>query len=232
MHKLAVIIPAAGSGSRMQKETPKPFLQLGEASILEYTMRRFAGLDRLSEVVIAAPDALRERALELVRPLLAQNVKLYGVKGGRERQDSIYNALQRVGKVDLVAVHDAVRPFVRPSHIVQCCDVAEQWGGAVLGVHAKDTIKRTDEREVIVETPDRSSLWQAQTPQIFRRDILLDAYEKARREGFIGTDDASLVERAGHSVKMVLGSRDNFKITYPFDLKVARMKINETETSA
>ena len=232
MHKLAVIIPAAGSGSRMQKETPKPFLQLGDATILEHTMRRFSGLDCLSEVVIAAPDALRERAFDMIRPLLAKNVELHGVKGGRERQDSIYNALRQVGKADLVAVHDAVRPFVRPKHIVQCCDVAEQWGGAVLGVRAKDTIKRTNEQGIIVETPDRSYLWQAQTPQIFRRDILLDAYEKAHREGFIGTDDASLVERAGHKVKMVLGSRDNFKITYPFDLKVARMKINETEMRA
>lgn len=223
----ALIIPAAGSGSRLNTETPKPFLELAGKSILERTIRRFLSLYDLQEIWVATSEEWQNRAQEILNGVKLANVSVKSLVGGRERQHSIYNALQKVGNVDLVMVHDAVRPFVKPQHIKQCCEVAADTGGAVLGVPVKDTIKRVDDKQVIRETPSRRYLWQTQTPQIFRKDILVQAYKKAREDGFLGTDDASLVERLGMSVKMVEGDRSNFKITYPLDLKLAQLLIED-----
>ena len=132
-------------------------------------------------------------------------------------------------EIELVAVHDAVRPFVSVENILQCISVAEQVGGAVLGVPAKDTIKKVNSEGVIVETPKRAQLWQAQTPQIFQKALLGKAYDIAIKEGFFGTDDSSLVEHIGGKVKMVEGDRSNLKITYPIDLKIAELLIQEEQ---
>lgn len=146
------------------------------------------------------------------------------VEGAEERQYSIANALKVLHMdAQLVAVHDAVRPFVKPAHILKCCELARKSGGAVLGVPAKDTIKMADGNGVITSTPARKNLWQAQTPQVFKKELLLKAYELALAEGFFGTDDASLVERIGGKMQMVEGDRENLKITYPVDLKIAEL---------
>jgi 2-C-methyl-D-erythritol 4-phosphate cytidylyltransferase len=127
---------------------------------------------------------------------------------------------------NLVIVHDAVRPFVKLAHVKNCCEAAVKVGAAVLGVPAKDTIKRLDNDDLIVDTPSRKYLWQAQTPQVFKKEVLQEAYQKALEDNFIGTDDASLVERLGYPVKMVEGDRSNFKITYPLDLKLAKLLLD------
>lgn len=208
----------------MNKDLPKPYLELGGRAILEHTVLRFLQVESVREVVIPTAAEYLPRARALMAPLAdAYETVIRCVEGGSQRQYSIYNGLQSLGGVDLVAVHDAVRPFVKPGQILRCCEVAAEYGGAVLGVPAKDTIKRVDEERFILETPDRRFLWQTQTPQVFQKELLVRAYEQAEQDRFLGTDDASLVERLGEPVKMVEGDRDNFKITYPFDLELAGM---------
>ncbi|WP_445666550.1 2-C-methyl-D-erythritol 4-phosphate cytidylyltransferase [Fodinibius sp. AD559] len=223
----ALIIPAAGAGSRMQKNTPKPFLQLGNRTILEQTIRRFLPLDGLQQVLVATSSSFLGKAENILEEVLPPQIKGSSLVGGETRQESIYNALQDIAGSDLVIVHDAVRPFVKLHHIQHCCETAEQYGGAVLGVPAKDTIKRIDDQQEIKETPSRKFLWQTQTPQVFQKDLLLRAYKQAIEDDFVGTDDASLVERLGETVKMVKGDRSNFKITYPLDLELAELLINK-----
>ncbi len=131
--------------------------------------------------------------------------------------------------MDLVLVHDAVRPFVKLVHVEACCRAACETGAALLGIPAKDTMKRVDDRRIVRETPRRSSMWQAQTPQVFRKTLLVKAYERAAKDQFTGTDDASLVERLGEAVKMVEGDRMNMKLTYPLDLQLAELIIDNIQ---
>ena len=227
MNTKTLIIPAAGVGSRMQKNTPKPFLQLGNRTILEQTIRRFLPLDGLQQVLVATSESFLIKADNILEEVLPPQIKGRCLEGGKTRQESIFNALQEVSGADLVIVHDAVRPFVKLNHIQNCCNTAVQCGGAVLGVPAKDTIKRIDDRQEIKETPSRKYLWQTQTPQVFQKELLVRAYEQAAEDDFVGTDDASLVERLGETVKMVKGDRSNFKITYPVDLELAELLIKK-----
>ena len=228
MEKLAVIIPAAGSGSRMGARIPKPFIELNGITILEHTIRAFAGIKNVQQIIVATSVEWKEEVKVILHKFDDQVKTLQVVEGGKERQDSIHNALQSVSdEVALVAVHDAVRPFISQKLIQECCEVASKVGGAIVAVPAKDTIKKIDESQSITETPDRSNLWQAQTPQIFRKQLLLDAYKSAIETEFIGTDDASLVERFGGDVKVVEGDRRNLKITYPIDLRVAELILEE-----
>ncbi|MEX0843738.1 MAG: 2-C-methyl-D-erythritol 4-phosphate cytidylyltransferase [Balneolaceae bacterium] len=227
MIKLSVIIPAAGSGTRMGAEVPKPLIKLGQKTILEHTISRFLEVPDVVQIIIATSSAYVKEIETLVQDLTKQ-VELKVVEGGDERQYSINNALQHVkSEVTLVAVHDAVRPFIRPALISKCCEVAEKCDGAVVGVPAKDTIKKVDGEQIIESTPDRSLLWQAQTPQVFQKQILMQAYEAALKDKFVGTDDASLVERIGGKIQMVEGDRENLKITFPVDLKIAELMLKK-----
>ncbi len=227
MTKTALIIPAAGSGSRLNRDIPKPYIRLAGKPILEHTVRRFLSLESLAEVVVATSREYLEEAGGILKGIASSSLSFTVVEGGRERQHSIYNALQEIDESEIVIVHDAVRPFVNASQIEACCRTAEEVGGAVLGVPAKDTIKKVDDGLIIKDTPSRRYLWQAQTPQVFRKEILVEAYRQAMEVGFVGTDDASLVERIGRKVKMVEGDRSNFKITYPLDLKLAGQLLEE-----
>lgn len=227
MDSVALIIPAAGSGERLNRTTAKPFISIAGKTILEHTITRFVPLSQVRQIVVATTTEYEDVARSILKRSLPENISYVCVQGGTERQHSIYNALRQTSTVDLVAVHDAVRPFVTQQVIGQCIKAASEIGGAIVGVPAKDTIKKVDESQLVTETPDRRWLWQTQTPQIFKKHVLLEAYESAFKEGFIGTDDASLVERSGYPVKMVKGDRDNFKITYPVDLKLARLLLEE-----
>ncbi|MDR8394100.1 2-C-methyl-D-erythritol 4-phosphate cytidylyltransferase [Aliifodinibius sp. S!AR15-10] len=228
MNSVALIIPAAGSGERLNHSIPKPFIEIAGKSILEHTLSRFTPVKGLRQVVIATSAEYLERARSICRAALPPDMDFGCLVGGEQRQDSIFNALQQVKEADLVAVHDAVRPFVETVVIDQCIEVAEDVGGAVVGVPAKDTIKKVDDDQVITDTPERKYLWQTQTPQIFKKEILNEAYAKAEQEHFQGTDDSSLVERLGYTVKMVKGNHSNFKITYPVDLKLAKLLLGES----
>ncbi len=227
---MAVIIPAAGSGTRLGSRLPKPFIEIGGKSILERTILRFLKIDCLRQVIVATSPEYVPVLEQMFSSFSNSTIEFTVVEGGSERQHSIFNALKMVRReIELVAVHDAVRPFVSVENILQCISVAEQVGGAVLGVPAKDTIKKVNSEGVIVETPKRAQLWQAQTPQIFQKALLGKAYDIAIKEGFFGTDDSSLVEHIGGKVKMVEGDRSNLKITYPIDLKIAELLIQEEQ---
>ena len=216
-------MPAAGSGSRLDTEVPKPYLEIGGSTILEHTLRRFLGLEILNQVIVATSKQYIEEAELILKEVIPGVLSFKVIEGGAERQHSIFNTLRYVEEDNLVIVHDAVRPFVELVHIKSCCEAAVETGASVLGIPAKDTIKRLDDDDIILETPARKYLWQAQTPQVFKLRVLQEAYQKALEDDFIGTDDASLVERLGYPVKMVEGDRSNFKITYPLDLKLAKL---------
>lgn len=221
-----LIIPAAGSGSRMGTEVPKPYLTISGKTVLEHTLNCFAGIKGLKQVVISTSvqyiDFTRKKAEQLF-PELEIDV----VMGGKERQDSICNALSAVNQdIDLVIVHDAVRPFISSHQIYDCIYSASEKGAAIIAVPVKDTIKKADRYMNIAETPQRKYLWQAQTPQVFSRKLIMNAYCEAKKSDFQGTDDASLVERLGLPVAIVEGDRMNFKLTYPLDFKIAESLIN------
>lgn len=185
----------------------------------------FQNLPELKQVVISTAAEYRKEALEIANRVFP-NLAVSCVAGGRERQDSILHALSEVGSnIEYVIVHDAVRPFTDQLSIENCLETAKKTGAAILSIPARDTIKVADKNRVIQSTPDRNTVWQAQTPQIFRKQILERAYAHANSSGYTGTDDASLVEHLGESVSLVEGSYNNFKITYPPDLKYAEMLI-------
>jgi 2-C-methyl-D-erythritol 4-phosphate cytidylyltransferase len=223
---LALIIPAAGYGARLGSEVPKPYLEIAGKTILEHTLSRFKTISGLFEVVVSTSPQYVDKTRQILQ-MLFEGLKTTVVMGGAERQHSIKNALDSLSEdVEFVAVHDAVRPFIEPEFIQKCFDEAQKAGGAIIAVPAKDTIKISDGLQQIVRTPDRKNLWQAQTPQIFKTDLLKQAYTKAERENFLGTDDASLLEYLGEKVLLVEGNRENFKITYPLDLRFAEWLLN------
>lgn len=219
--QLALIIPAAGAGERIGGETPKPYLKFSGTMILEHTLTRFKNVSGLGEVIVSTSGAFVDPTKEILDRLFP-NIRTVVVEGGKERQDSIRNAMKMVsGKTGLIAVHDAVRPFVDPADIEKCIEKAIQWGGAVLAVPAKDTLKIAGTNQEIVKTPDRNQMWHAQTPQVFWAALLREAYNHADQYEVMGSDDSSLVEKVGGKVVLVEGSAKNFKITFPLDLQIA-----------
>lgn len=207
----------------MRCKRAKPFIELSGVPILAYTIRRFMPLDGLSRIIVATSDEYIETARTILDQEVGSRLSWECLEGGLERQQSVHKALKSVQDAEQVIVHDAVRPFVSLEEIVRCCREAAETGAAVLGVPCKDTIKKTDNQQLVSETPDRSFLWQVQTPQVFSTSLIKHAYAKAADEDFKGTDDASLVEWLGEPVKMVEGNARNFKITYPHDLELARI---------
>lgn len=210
----------------MQNDIPKPFLMVADLLIIQHTVKRFTMLSDLIQVIVSTSKDFTGQA-GLVEQMLPDHVGFRVTQGGRERQDSIYNALQLVDpNTELIAIHDAVRPFVSQETIRNCLKAAREGGAAIAGIPAQDTVKVTDRNNRIVDTPDRSMLWNAQTPQVFQKKVILQAYEKAHKKHFKGTDDASLVEENGGTVLMIRGNRENFKITYPVDLQLAELLLN------
>ena len=218
---VSVIFPAAGQGKRMQAGINKVLLTLGGEPILTRTLKTFSAVEEVGEliVVVAADEVTAvERQLQKVAGLKPFQV----VAGGSERQYSIYNGLQRVADTaDVVLVHDAARPLVTVKTIQAVIDSARAKGGAIAAVPAKNTIKVVDKDGLVESTPPRSTLWEVQTPQGFRKDILLKANEQALQDNFLGTDDASLVERIGVPVAVVKSDYRNIKVTTPEDLLIA-----------
>lgn len=222
--RVVAIVPAAGSGRRMARRHPKQFLRLGGIPVLVRTLLELGRGGVIGGIVVVAPPAAVELTGRLVRRHRVPRV-LGVVPGGRERQESVWLGLQVVpSAAEFVVVHDAVRPFVTPSLVRKVVEAARRFGAATCGLPVRETLKRA--RGGIVEaTVDREGLWLVQTPQAFSRTLLWEAHEKARRDGFIGTDDAVLVERLGVPVRMVAGLAENLKITTPQDLARARGRV-------
>jgi 2-C-methyl-D-erythritol 4-phosphate cytidylyltransferase / 2-C-methyl-D-erythritol 2,4-cyclodiphosphate synthase len=219
MHVTA-IIAAAGEGRRLGAAVPKQLLQIGDRSILERSVAAFAGHERVNDVIVVLPPAL---AAAPPSWLTADDVRV--VAGGARRQDSVANAFDRVvPESEVILVHDAARPFVSPELISRSIDAAAEHGAAIAALPASDTVKRVDgegTRTVIVETIPRASVYLAQTPQAFRREIL-GAAVALGRTGVDATDEAMLAEQAGHRVHVVEGDPANVKITTVRDLEAAR----------
>jgi len=231
--KVAAILPAAGLGTRMGKYSPessgtsrKQFMLLGGAPILIHTIRKFVAAPSVSEIFVAVRQedmsALEEQLRE---EKYSKPVQL--VEGGRNRQESVGNAVERVSlNTDIVAVHDAVRPFVTVEQIEECIAAAAEQGAVILGIPPVDTIKQVD-KAVIHSTLLRERIVLAQTPQVFQTSLLREAFERAERDHFVGTDEASLVEHLGKSVHVILGSDRNIKITRPSDMALAHLFYEE-----
>jgi 2-C-methyl-D-erythritol 4-phosphate cytidylyltransferase len=220
-----VILPAAGQGKRMGAGKNKLLLELNGIPVLIHTLRVFEQDEACSGIILAIhPQDTPEFQVLLDRYHVTKVINL--VPGGNERQDSIYNALKSVETDGIILVHDAARPFILKEHIHRLTEMAEETGAAILGVPAKDTMKKINDG-VVVETVERSSLWAVQTPQAFRILLLKEAYERAEKDHFLGTDDASLVERLHYPVAMVEGDYDNIKLTTPEDLFFAEAIIEK-----
>ena len=236
--KVSVILPAAGLGTRMGRAVPekagtsrKQFILLDGSPILLHTIRKFASTAAVSEIVVA----LRAEDIEWVRELLQAEkfdkpVRL--VEGGDSRQECVEHALATLpAGTELVAVHDAVRPFIEPSVLEKVFAEAEESGAAIVGIVPVDTVKQVH-RNKIRQTIPRERLILAQTPQVFRFDLLKSAFAKAREDGFAGTDESSLVERLDQvEVSVVPGSDRNLKITKPSDMDLARLFLAEEMTA-
>ena len=247
--KVFVIIPAAGLGTRMvapssaraKKEAPKrespskQFKELGGVPILVRTLQKFASVPAVYEIVVA----LRKDEIPGFRAQLEKqypdivNKRLHFVEGGEHRQNSVANAIASLAAdpSDLVLVHDAVRPFVTTEIINEVIAAVQKHRAAIAGWPAVDTVKqvdRTAEGAVIKATIPRASVVMAQTPQGFRYDILKKAFDDAAADGFLGTDEASLIERAGLPVAVVMGSARNIKITTPADMELAEFYLKSS----
>lgn len=207
----------------------KQYLPLLGKPILVHTLELFERLPNVAEVVLVVGSDDVERCRGYVRDFGLTKVAAV-IPGGNERQSSVHEGLRALSaQLSWVMVHDGVRPLAEPERIRECLAEAERSGGAVLAVPVKDTIKVADESGWIVATPDRRSLWAIQTPQAFRLPALREAYDAAERDGFLGTDDAMVAERAGIPVRIVEGSYTNIKITTPDDLQWAEEYLRRQE---
>jgi 2-C-methyl-D-erythritol 4-phosphate cytidylyltransferase len=218
------IIPAAGLGARMGGTTPKQFLSLEGAPIFIHTLRKFAASNAIDEIFLG----LRAEDIGPIQPVVdlehfAKSVRL--VAGGATRQHTVVRCLAEAPpSTEVVVVHDAVRPFVSLEMIERVIEAARKDGAAILGIPSVDTVKQV-ERQMILGTFPRERIVLAQTPQAFRYGLLRAACDQAMADGFAGTDESSLVERLGHTVKVLMGSDRNIKITKPSDLPLARLYI-------
>lgn len=227
MNISTAVIVAAGKGRRMGTEISKQFLPLCGKEILAHTVEKFEQAACIRDIIlVTGGDALQD---------VRQMVQEYGWKkiisvteGGKERQDSVFLGLQQVPQdTEIVLIHDGVRPFVTEEILERSIAAAKETGGCVAGVPAKDTIKVCDAEGFAIATPNRSTLRQIQTPQTFRRKEILAAYEKAKADGFLGTDDASVAEHSGFPVRVIMGSYSNIKITTKEDLLIGAAFLKE-----
>jgi 2-C-methyl-D-erythritol 4-phosphate cytidylyltransferase len=249
--KVVVIIPAAGLGTRMapmpsamtagkkdakaKKAHPsKQFTELAGTPILIHTLRQFAAVEVVSEIWIALREneieGFRERLHAEAKEVLSKKIQL--VVGGEHRQQSVEHAINAVSAApdDIVLVHDAVRPLVTAEIIRDVIEAAKKYGAAIAGLPAVDTVKqveRTSEGAIIKSTIPRAGVVLAQTPQGFRYDVIKKAFDEAAADGFTGTDEASLAERSGHEVAVVMGSPRNIKITNPGDMELAEFYLRK-----
>lgn len=215
--KVSAIIVAAGRGKRMKSSTPKQFLLLEGKPVLWHALSVFEDCEIVEEIVLVANrcDIPFLEDFKKVKKVVA---------GGRRRQDSSLNGLRAAGSEaeDIVIFHDGVRPFVRRETILACVREAKRTGAAICALRPKETVKVGTEGNLVKETLDRKNLWLVQTPQAFKADLIRKGFENAKEKELEVTDEAMLIEKLGHSVKIVEGDEENIKITTPDDLILAR----------
>jgi 2-C-methyl-D-erythritol 4-phosphate cytidylyltransferase len=223
-----LLIAAAGRGRRMKETINKQYLFLAGKPVLAHTLKTFLDLNIYQQVVVIIAPGEEDAFRELVQaPFFPAEKRIAIVMGARERQSSVYNGLKylresgRIAPKSIVAVHDGARPLATAELILRVYKEALSFGAAVPGIALKDTIKEVDNGLNVVKTPSRDRFMAIQTPQCFHFSLLWQAYQRAREDGFLGSDDASLVERLDRKVKVVPGSDENLKITTPIDLLLA-----------
>ncbi|CCQ94264.1 2-C-methyl-D-erythritol 4-phosphate cytidylyltransferase [[Clostridium] ultunense Esp] len=230
-HYVSVIIAAAGMSNRMGSKINKQFISIDNKPILAHTIEKFERCRYVDEIIVVA----REDEIDYCRKEIVRRFKFNKVtkivRGGKERQDSAYNGILALNeRSNIVLSHDGARPFVKIKSIVDGIEGAIKYGACVIGVPVKDTIKVVKDHNNIDITPKRDLLWAAQTPQCFKKEIIMEGYRKAINDNFMGTDDSSLVERLGMEVKMIMGSYENIKITTPEDLIIAESILKDKGT--
>ena len=217
--KASAIVVAAGSGKRLGLATPKAFIEIGGSSLLLRVLRVFNGVEGVNEIVLAVPAGAQKLARGEAQ-LAGLQIPIKITEGGAERQDSVRIALALTSaESDLIIIHDAARPFATPEMFRACLAAAAENGAALVATPVADTLKRANDG-IVTTTILREGLWQAQTPQAFRREVLIQAHGHAVQKETVATDDAQLCEELGIPVKLVLGSPFNLKITTPDDLAI------------
>lgn len=222
MLSVSAVIVAGGKGVRMHSDLRKQYLMLGDLPIISHTLAAFDSCPLINRIYLVIPEIDFDFCNKNILAPICLTSDIQLVSGGKERQESVYNGLSAIThKVDIVVIHDAVRPFVTPKQINACIHGAQEEGGCIVGIPANDTLKKVDTDAYVIDTMQRVNIWQAQTPQAFAYHLIKKAHDVALSEGFTGTDDASLVERLGKRVKIIFGSPYNIKITNPEDLSIA-----------
>lgn len=219
--KTITIIAAGGQGKRIEGKLPKQFLMLKDKPILAHTVDKFEQCELVDEIILVVPEDYLAYCSQAI-------VDKYGFKkvrkvicGGEKRQDSVYLGLKACpDNTSIVVVHDGVRPLIPLDKIAESIKICQKKNAVVLAVPVKETVKRV-EQDHIITTLDRSKLWLTQTPQTFEYKLILDAYQKAEEDDFVGTDDSVLVERLGYEVTVLEGDYKNIKITTAEDLMIA-----------
>lgn len=224
--KTGIIIPAAGVGKRMKLDHPKQYHHLAGTPILIHTVRSFAQIDRVDQIVVVVPPDMLEQTVTLLSRYQLADIEV--TAGGKRRQDSVYAGLIQIrDDIDIILVHDGARPFLQPDLIKRCIEGVQQHGAVIAAIPVKDTLKSEKKDHLIDGTVDREGLWQAQTPQGARKNLLLQAFtENGDRDV---TDEAGLLEFCNIDVTLVEGSEKNIKITRPEDLQLGEMIMNSSQ---
>lgn len=218
------IIPAAGQGKRAKTELRKQFLPLNGKPVLAHTIARFEEADAVDGVIVVVPKGLIRYCKEHIVEKYGFSKVFKVVIGGKTRQDSVRNGIDAILEgCGIVLVHDGVRPLVSRGDIRESIEYAKRYGAAIVAVRARETIKIASNELTVLKTLDRAGIWLAQTPQVFRYQIIKDAYNLAYQHNFYGTDEAALVERLGIQIKIVEGSYRNIKITTRKDIGIAEI---------
>ncbi len=218
---VSAIIVAAGKGMRMKDPVPKQYLQLGGRPIVSHTLMAFDGCDLIQKIILVIPAEDKDFCHQKIVSPLNLHKQIQLVAGGEKRQDSVFNGLNAINDTKSpVVIHDGVRPFVTAEQLTRCIHAAKETGACIMGIPALDTVKQTDDQRCVAKTLDRSSLWLAQTPQVFDFPIIHQAHIIARQEGYQASDDSLLAERLGYKVKIISGSKSNIKITTQEDLLI------------
>jgi 2-C-methyl-D-erythritol 4-phosphate cytidylyltransferase len=217
-HANAIVL-AAGLGLRFKSEVPKPLVEINSKAIIIYSLEILNNHPLVRGIIVTVNAKNSEGIISEIKRYRI-NKAIWIIKGGIRRQDSVYNALKATSpKADLVLIHDAARPFIDARLVSRLITQASKTGSAIVGVPVKATIKRVKSRCIVEETLNRDNLWEIQTPQVFRRDLIFRAYQKFR--DLDATDDSMLIEKLGSRVSVVKGSYNNIKITTPEDLILA-----------
>lgn len=218
--KIKLIIPASGSGIRFGGKSPKQFLKIKGKEVIALTLEKFHDIKMIDEIIISTKKEYFNKIKNIVRKNGFYKVKKI-IEGGKLRQDSVYRGLMSLecNDDDLIIVHDAVRPYVSKKKISELIRSSQQNDCVILGLPLNETIKKVDKKKHVEKTISRDGLWGIQTPQIFKYKILKKSFEKASKDKFIGTDEASIIEHSGYKVKVIEGEKENIKITVRVDIE-------------